>query len=198
MTACRRPSRRAIRSRQACVASTAETLRAAIAAASSVSVRSVTRRTALEHGLEVGGLLGEREIGGGALDGARQRGDLGLGSSDFRRTGLTHGGPDSSRGGRRPAPSAWRRDYFFLSAVACLATTWSLILSYVAAGTTFFFTRSSLRAYGRFSTIFLAYASPMPGRAFRSSSLAVLRSSGAFLSALVSVLAAAGLGSVLA
>src|SRR6185295_16219728 len=36
----------------------------------------------------------------------------------------------------------------------------------------------------------------MPGRAFSSSSLAVLRSSGAFLSDFVSVLAAAGLGSV--
>ena len=49
MNACRRPSRRAMRSRQACVASTAETLRAAMAAASSTRVRSVTRRAVLER-----------------------------------------------------------------------------------------------------------------------------------------------------
>ena len=60
MNACRRPSRRAMRSRQACVASTAETLRAAMAPASSTRVRSVTRSAVLERDLEVGGLLGER------------------------------------------------------------------------------------------------------------------------------------------
>src|SRR5262245_36724205 len=146
MNACRRPSSRAMRSRQACVASTAEILRAAMAAASSVSVSSVTGRALLERGLEVGRFLGEREVAGRALDRARQRSDLGLRGRDVRTTGLTHGGPDSSRGGRWPAPSA-RASYFLaLSAVLCLAMTWSLILSYVAAGTTFFFTRSSLRA----------------------------------------------------
>src|SRR5262245_37190995 len=150
MNACRRPSRRAIRSRQACVASTEEILRAAMAAASSVRVRSVTGRAVLEHGLEVGGLFGEGEVAGGTLDRAGQRGDLGVGGGAFRRSGLAHGGPDSSRGGPKCSPLRRDSDYFLvLSAAVCLATTWSLILSYVAAGTTFFFTRSSLRAYGR-------------------------------------------------
>jgi len=126
-------------------------------AASSVSVRSVTGRAVVEHSLEIRGFLGERQIARGALDRAGQRGDLGLSSGAFRRTGLTHGGPDSSRGGQKCSPLRPGADYFLaLSAVDCLAMTWSLILSYVAAGTTFFFTRSSLRAYGRFSTIFLA------------------------------------------
>src|SRR2546422_104949 len=54
-----------------------------------------------------------------------------------------------------------------------------------------FFGNSSLRAYGRPSTIFFASASPIPGRAFNSSSDALLISSGFFFAsvALVSVLA---------
>src|SRR5262245_36108171 len=76
----------------------------------------------------------------------------------------------------------------------CLATIWFLILSYVACGTIFFLVRSSLRAYGRPSTIFFAYASPIPGSALSSSSDALLMSSGSFFFAsdLVSVLALAG------
>src|SRR5262245_50932220 len=74
----------------------------------------------------------------------------------------------------------------------CLATIWFLILSYVACGTIFFLVRSSFRAYGRPSTIFFAYASPMPGSALSSSADAVLMSSGSFFFAsdLVSLLAA--------
>jgi hypothetical protein len=54
-----------------------------MAEASSSRVRSVTWSAILEHGLEVGRLLGERQISGRAFDGARQRRDLGLGGRPF-------------------------------------------------------------------------------------------------------------------
>src|SRR5262249_9105354 len=81
MKACRRPSRRAMRSRQACVASTGEILRAAISRARVWSVQSVKAlvraRLALERVHEAGRLLGNREVGGDSLDGGREAGDVG-------------------------------------------------------------------------------------------------------------------------
>src|SRR5262249_15449526 len=81
MKACRRPSMRAMRSRQACVAPTGEILRAAISRARLWLVQSVTAlvraRLALERLHEAGRLLGDREIGGDSFDGGREAGDVG-------------------------------------------------------------------------------------------------------------------------
>src|SRR5262249_11819798 len=81
MSACRRPSRRAMRSRQACVASTGEILRAAISRARVWIVQSVTAlvraRLALEGLDEAGWLLGDRQVGGDSLDGGREACDVG-------------------------------------------------------------------------------------------------------------------------
>src|SRR5262252_6519661 len=81
MNACTRPSSRAMRSRQAWVASTGEILRAAISRASVWIVQSVTALIraclALECLHEAGRLLGDREVGGNALDGGREAGDVG-------------------------------------------------------------------------------------------------------------------------
>src|SRR5262245_55867451 len=84
-----------------------------------------------------------------------------------------------------PPPRRFACDY-------CLAMILSLILSYVALGTMCFFVRSSFPLYGRPSTIFFAYASPMPGRVLSSSADAVLMSTSSFFFAsdLVSVLVA--------
>ncbi len=54
-------------------------------------------------------------------------------------------------GRRRARPAPARLGYIF-----CLATMWSLALSYVACGTIFFFTSSSFALYGRPSMIFFA------------------------------------------
>src|SRR4051794_29444836 len=169
MNARSRPFRRPMRSRHASVASSAEILRAAMAAASSVSVSSVTRRARLQHDGEVRRLLAEREVARHALDGAGEGGHLSLhvarrGSAPVLRSLSHRGGILTGRAGREPPGPLDEESYFFsgffsaeaagFAAVVCLAITWSLILAYVASGTIFFFTSSSLRAYGRPSTIF--------------------------------------------
>jgi hypothetical protein len=53
-------------------------LRSAIAAASAVSVRSVTRSRGLQRSGEVGRFFGERQVARRALDRAGQRGDVAL------------------------------------------------------------------------------------------------------------------------
>src|SRR5207253_8488157 len=77
MNARSRRSSRALRSRQASVASSAETLRAAIAEASSPRVRSVTRRSGVERRDEIRRLLAEGELAAHALYGAGQGGEVG-------------------------------------------------------------------------------------------------------------------------
>src|SRR5262245_43496419 len=81
MKAFTRPSSRAMRSRQACVTSTGEILRAAMSRARVWIVQSVTAliraRVALERLHEAGRLLGDREVGGDSLDGGREAGDVG-------------------------------------------------------------------------------------------------------------------------
>src|SRR5262245_12269452 len=92
----------------------------------------------------------------------------------------------SSANDRSPMPRPTRSARYF-----CFAMIWFLILSYVAFGTTFFLTRSSLPLYGRPSTIFFAYASPIPGNALSSSADAVLMSTSSFFASdFVSVLVA--------
>ena len=85
-----------MRSRQASVASSAETLRAAIAAASSPRVRSVTRRSGVERRDEIRRLLAEGELAAHALDGAGQGGEVGLELTGGGALGVRHGESDSS------------------------------------------------------------------------------------------------------
>src|SRR5258705_5634063 len=109
-----RPSSRAMRSRQVCVASTGEILRAAIARERVWIVQSVTRlfrlRVAFERQDEARRLLADREIGRHPLDGRGETGDirahllLGIGHGTFAAddsTAVTSGGRMPSAAGCR-------------------------------------------------------------------------------------------------
>jgi len=75
---------------------------------------------------------------------------------------ITVGNPKSAQAWRARLPASCLTARFYF----CFAITRPAIFLYVAAGMIFLFRRSVFFAYGRPSTIFWAYLSPIPGSAF--------------------------------